>query len=104
MLLGTPAFAQTPRTDVASKSDITYGRVRDITPGQKVIVDINNAPDKTYDVNDRSASVHIADGLKVGDPVKITESQQNGKKIFEVMRDTEGGVQHGDKTKSEEQR
>jgi hypothetical protein len=104
VLLVTPIFAQAPRNDVATKSDITYGRVKDITPGQKVIVDVNNAPDKTYDVNDKSSSVHIASGLKVGDPVKITETQQNGKKMFDVMRDSEAGVQHGDKTKSEEQR
>src|SRR3954470_10988687 len=86
-MLSTPAFAQAPRSDTTSvsKSDITYGRVKDITPGQKVIVDVDNAPDKTYDVNDRRTTVHIAGGLKVGDPVKITETEQGGKKTYDVM-------------------
>src|SRR4051794_16404482 len=54
-----------------SDKDVTYGRIKGLTPGQKLAINIDNAPDKTFDLNDKGVTVHLAKGLKVGDPVKI---------------------------------
>lgn len=87
----------------ASKPDVTYGRVKELTAGQKVVVDVDNAVDKSYDLTDKDEHVVLASGLKVGDPVKITETHANGKKTVHIARNT-ANVKHGDKTRAEERR
>jgi len=82
----------------ASKPDVTYGRVKELTAGQKVVIDVDNAVDKTFDLNDKDVTVKLASGLKVGDPVKVTEHSVAGKtKSVAITRHTGGGVSHGDK-------
>lgn len=90
----TRARADTKKTD----ADITYGRIKELTAGQKVVIDIDNAPDKSFDLTDKSVSVKLAKNLKVGDPVKVTEHEVVGKtKSVTIMKHTGGGVAHGDK-------
>lgn len=84
------------------KADVTYGRVKELTAGQKVVIDVDNAMDKSYDMTDKDLSMKMASGLKVGDPVKITEMDRNGKKMVSIVRDRSTHAKHGDKTKSEE--
>lgn len=79
--------------------DATYGRVKEFTAGKKLVVDVNNAPDKDYDLTKTNETVMIAPGLKVGDPVKITENDVNGKKTVNVVMDNTPGVEHGDPKK-----
>ncbi|HWQ53019.1 MAG TPA: hypothetical protein VN442_04995 [Bryobacteraceae bacterium] len=64
----------------AKNADVTYGRIKELDPGQKLVVDVDNAMDKSFDLTDRDVSMKLATGLKVGDPVKITERNVNGKK------------------------
>jgi hypothetical protein len=81
-----------------SKPDVTYGRVKELTAGQKVVIDVDNAPDKSFDLNDKDVSVRLASGLKVGDPVRVTEHSVAGKtKSVQITRHSGGGVRHGDK-------
>jgi hypothetical protein len=75
--------------------DSTYGRVKEFAAGQKLVIDINNAPDKSYDLT-KEHDVVVAPGLKVGDPVKITEADVNGKKTVNIAMDNTPGVEHGD--------
>ena len=76
--------------------DVTYGRVKEWTAGQKVVIDVDNQVDKNFDLTDKDVKVTIAKGLKVGDPVKVTERDRNGKKQVAIVKHSGGGVKHGD--------
>jgi hypothetical protein len=90
----TRARAGTTKTD----TDVTYGSIKELTAGQKVVVDVDNAPDKTFDLNDKSVTVKLGKGLKIGDPVMVTEHENMGKtKSVTIAKHTGGGVVHGDK-------
>jgi hypothetical protein len=101
----------TPRANTPQQSaertttdkDATYGRVKEFTAGQKLVIDVDNAPDKSYDLA-KDKDVVMAPGLKVGDPVKITESDVNGKKTVNIAMENNPNVQHGDKTQEQERR
>ena len=82
----------------ASRADkkITYGRVKEFTAGQKVVIDIDNALDKTYDLTETNTTYKVAKDLKVGDPVMITENEVASKKTIEIVKHSGGGVKHGD--------
>lgn len=84
--------------------DATYGRIKELTAGQKVVVDVDNRPDKTYNLNEQDTKVNIASDLKVGDPVKITEVDHDGRKMVHIARSDDPSVKHGDKTAAEIQR
>jgi hypothetical protein len=90
----TRARADAKKTD----ADITYGRIKEFTAGQKVVVDVDNAVDKSFDLTDKDLSVKLGKGLKVGDPVKVTEHEVMGKtKSVTIAKHSGGGVAHGDK-------
>jgi hypothetical protein len=74
---------------------VTYGRVKEFTAGQKLAIDIDNAPDKNYDLTDTNITYKVARDLKVGDSVMITESEVSGKKTIEVAKHS-GAVKPGD--------
>jgi hypothetical protein len=81
----------------ASDTDVTYGRIKELTPGQKVVINVDNAPDKSFDLADKDLSVKLGKGLKVGDPVRIQEHDVAGKtKSVMISKHTGGGVKHGD--------
>jgi hypothetical protein len=104
---GSVGFAQrelraADRSDKTDrKATVTYGRVKEITPA-KVLVDVANAPDKSFDLTDRDKTFHVASGLKVGDPVMISERKINGKDVVDITEHSGGGVKHGAKTHDEE--
>jgi hypothetical protein len=108
-ILGTTAlFGQTPapppdstRTRAETKTtdvDATFGRVKELTAGNKVVIDVDNSVDKTFDLTDKDLKVNLAKGLKVGDPVKIVEHEKLGKThTVTITKHSGGGVPHGDK-------
>ena len=102
---GAVGFAQTQATDRSDKTDrkasVTYGRIKEITPA-KVVLDVDNAPDKSFDLTDKEKTFHVGKGLKVGDPVMASERKINGKDVIAITKHAGGGVKHGDKTKNEE--
>lgn len=109
MLSGLGAFAsEVPSGMVqhfadASKPSVTYGRVKEMTAGQKITLDVDNAVDKTFDLTDKTVATKVASGLKVGDPVKITEWSDMGKtKRVQIVKHAAAGVKHGDKTAAQE--
>ena len=77
-------------------ADVTYGRIKELNAGRKVVIDVDNAIDKSFDLTDNDESVNMAADLKVGDPVKVTEPKVNGKKTVEIIHHAGGGVRHGD--------
>jgi hypothetical protein len=80
-----------------SDTDVTYGRVKEFTAGQKIVINVDNAPDKTFDLADKDLSVKLAKGLKVGDTVKVSEHDVAGKtKSVMISKHSGGGVTHGD--------
>ena len=80
-----------------SDKDVTYGRIKELTAGQKVVINVDNAPDKSFDLSDKDVAVKLAKGLKVGDPVKVQEHEVAGKtKSVMITKHTGGGVTHGD--------
>lgn len=80
-----------------SDKDTTYGRIKELTVGKKVVINVDNAPDKTFDMGDKDVAVHLAKGLKVGDPVKVQEHEVAGKtRSVSITKHTGGGVTHGD--------
>lgn len=104
LLSGTTVFAQGTQSAkaagdrMAGKPGVTYGRVKELTAGQKVVIDVDNAVDKTFDLADKDVRVSLAKGLKVGDPVMISELDNQGKKSVRIVRHSGGGVKHGDRT------
>ena len=105
-LTAFPVAAQVPSVTPLSFADktakgkpaVTYARVKEFTAGQKIVLDVDNAPDKSFDLTDKDVSVKLAPGLKVGDPVKITEHSVAGKtKTVSITHHSGGGVKHGDK-------
>jgi hypothetical protein len=112
LLGGTAMFAQTATPSTAQDKtstraraderkgdvDVTYGMIKELTLGKNVVVDVDNAPDKSFDLTDKDVSVKLPKGLKVGDTVKVTEHEVLGKtRSVVIAKHTGAGVVHGDK-------
>ena len=91
-----PPARDTTKVNKPGEPDVTYGRVKELTAGQKIVIDVDNQVDKNFDLTDKDTKVNIAKGLKVGDPVKVTERDRKGKKEVVIAKHTGGGVKHGD--------
>ena len=48
--------------DAMSDKDVTYGRIKELTSGQKVVINVDNAPDKTFDLSDKDVAVKLGKG------------------------------------------
>ncbi|HWR49858.1 MAG TPA: hypothetical protein VN428_02050 [Bryobacteraceae bacterium] len=96
------------RTDeavgAAGEHDVTYGRIKEMSAGRKVVIDTDNNIDKNYDLTDKDTKVTLAGKLKVGDPVKVTESDHAGQKVVTISRHNDPSVKHGDRSAAETQR
>ena len=98
----TPPIVPPTRAD-RTDHDVTYGRVKEFTAGQKIVIDVDNAPDKDYDLTDKNTAFKLQKGLKVGDPVKITEHDAAGKKkTIDIAKHSGGGVKHGDSDRKQQ--
>jgi hypothetical protein len=98
----TPANPSGRTAAARTDADVTYGRIKELTAGQKVVIDVDNAVDKSFDLTDKDTTVKLAKGLKEGDPVQVTERDRNGKKTVQITRHSGGGVTHGDKSRTGE--
>jgi seryl-tRNA synthetase len=78
-------------------TDAVMGRIKELTAGQKVVIDVDNAVDKEFNLADKTVKVVMAKSLKVGDPVKVTEVDQSGVKTVRIVKHSMPGVKHGDK-------
>jgi len=64
-------------TEKSEDVELVYGRIKELKDGQKIVIQIDNAPDKTYNLADKNRTIKVAEALAVGDPVKIIESKQS---------------------------
>ena len=65
--------------------DVVYGRIKEVKAGQKIVVHVDNARDKTYDLADKNRTITVAEDLAVGDPVKVLEAKTT--KGVQIVRD-----------------
>jgi hypothetical protein len=87
--LSAPAQQTTPRPARPEQSkdiEVVYGRIKEVKAGQKIVIDVDNAKDRTYNLEDKDRTIKIAEDLAVGDPVKILETKST--KAVQIVRDT----------------
>jgi hypothetical protein len=66
-------------------SDVTTAKVKEYTPGKKIELDVENAPDKSFDLTDKNTTVNVAANVKTGDTVQVMErTGADGKKMVEI--------------------
>lgn len=65
--------------------DTWIGRVKEYNPGRSLKLDIKNAIDKSFDLQDRDMQVQVHPDVKVGSMVKVTQTEQDGKKLLDVQ-------------------
>lgn len=79
---------------------MTYGRIKDVKAGQKIVIAIDGAPDKTYNLADAQKAIKVAEDLAVGDPVKVVESGKKGAKSVQIVRDIRPDAEKRDQQRS----
>ena len=68
-------------------SDTMYGKVEEYQPGKSIKITTPGKTEgtKTFDLNVKDATYHVASNLKVGDWVSVTEKTDNhGRKITTI--------------------
>jgi hypothetical protein len=78
----------------------SFGRIKEVKAGQKIVIQIDGAPDKTYNLADAQKTITIAEGLAVGDPVKVLETDKRGVKSVQIVRDVRPDAQRRDQERS----
>lgn len=78
-----------------------YGKIKDVKEGDKIVVDVENGKDRSYSLaTDPKTTVSVAEGLAIGDKVKIIESKQKGRKSVQIVRDVrEDARGHGERAR-----
>lgn len=82
-----PDQIDTTRPEKATEVEAVHGKIKEVRAGEKIVIDVDNAPDKTYNLADEKRTVRVAEGLAIGDPVKVLESDVEGNKAVEIVRD-----------------
>jgi hypothetical protein len=70
-----------------------YGRIKEVKDKQKIVIDIENGGDKTYNLADAKMTIDIAEGLAVGDKVKVLETKKKGAQSVQIVRDIRENTQ-----------
>jgi hypothetical protein len=87
----TPNPTPTPQevtAEAAQNNDgAVFGTIKDVKAGQKIVVDVDKGRDRTYNLADPKRTVTLAEGLAVGDKVKIIESGKKDNKSVQIVRD-----------------
>ena len=86
-----PGAIDTKAAEKNKNTDAVYGRIKTVTTGDKIVIAVDNAPDKTYNLRDSKVAVRVADGLEAGAPVKVLESEVKGNRSVDIVRNTDGG-------------
>jgi hypothetical protein len=69
------------------ESGATYGKIKEVKAGDKIVIAIDGAPDKTYSLADAKRTITVAEGLAIGDPVKVLETDNKDAKSVQIVRD-----------------
>jgi hypothetical protein len=83
---------QEDRTRERSDSEVKviYGKLKELTKGTKIVIALENSPDREYSLSDPKTSVNVAEGLALGDHVRITESKRGDNRHVEIARQAPG--------------
>lgn len=85
----TPQSTQTPQSKgTAERAQGIAGHVKEYSAGQKLVIDVAGAPERSYDLTSKDQSIIVAPGLKAGDAVRVVENDANGRKTINVMMDS----------------
>lgn len=81
--------APTPNEVFRESKEIpgTYGRIKEVEDKKRIVIAIPNRPDKTYSLTDAKVAVKVAEGLAVGDKVKVIETDKKGARSVQIVRD-----------------
>jgi hypothetical protein len=86
----TPTPEQVTAQAANSDDGAVFGTIKDVKAGQKIVVDVDKGRDRTYNLADAKMTVTVADGLAVGDKVKVIESGKKDSKTVQIVRDIRG--------------
>src|SRR5262245_36805633 len=84
-------------TEKSDGVDLVYGRIKELKSGQKLVIQVDNGPDKTYNLTDKDRNIKVADALAVGDRVKVMESKES--KGVQIVRDVK--AEQGQRSRTE---
>jgi hypothetical protein len=73
------------KTEKSADIDLVYGKIKELKGGQRIVIQVDNAPDKTYNLADKDRTITVADALGIGDRVKVMESKET--KGVQIVRD-----------------
>ena len=88
------------KTEKSADVNLVYGRIKDLKGGEKIVIQVDNAPDKTYNLADKDKTITVADALAVGDRVKVMESKET--KGVQIVRDVK--ADQGQRSRTENHR
>ena len=95
----TPRPEQIPAD--ASQVKGVYGTIKEVKSGDKIVIKVENGKDRAYRLSDPKRRVSVAEGLAIGDKVKIIESGDKADKSVQVVRDVRNdGGQSGQRTRT----
>jgi hypothetical protein len=83
----TPTPQEVTAEAAQNNDGAVFGTIKDVKAGQKIVVDVDKGRDRTYNLADTKTAVTVAEGLAVGDKVKIIESGKKGSKSVQIVRD-----------------
>jgi hypothetical protein len=94
----TAQQAPSPHPDHVAQESMNvkgvYGKIKDVKTGDKIVIAVDKGKDRTYSLADPKKTVSIAEGLSVGDKVKIIESGK-GDKSVQIVRDVRDNAGQG---------
>ena len=93
-----PGNIDTKAVDEKKHTDAIYGKIKNVTNGQKIVIAVDNGLDKTYSLADPKVTVRVAEGLLVGSPVKVLETEVKGNRSVDIVRNVDanaGGTKAG---------
>ena len=93
----TPEDVVKARSKDDKQDGVTYGRIKEVKAGQKIVVAVDGAPDKTYNLADAKRTITLAEGLAIGDPVKVMGTDKKGAKTVQIVRDIQAGSRSRDR-------
>lgn len=81
-----------------------YGKIKDVKAGDKIVIEVEKGRDRTYSLADPKKTISVADGLAIGDKVKIVESGRRSNKSIQIVRDVrDGSGESGERSRTGEQ-
>jgi hypothetical protein len=89
---GPPPQPAQVAAEAANVKGVT-GTIKEVKDKDKIVISVDKGKDRTISLADPKMKVDVAEGLAVGDKVKIIESGKKNSKTVQIVRDVAGGEQ-----------